>query len=44
MIEKKASIDGQLEKDLAALEEEYRKKEGTVTRDIQGKTMDRESD
>jgi len=29
---------------LAALEEEYRKKEGTITREVQGKTMDRESD
>lgn len=44
MVQKKAGIDGQLATDLEALEEEYRKKEGLATRDVQGKTMDREAD
>jgi len=44
MVQKKAGFDGQLATDLEALEEEYRKKEGLATRDVQGKTMDREAD
>jgi hypothetical protein len=34
MISKKGDIDGQLATDLDALEEEYRKKEGLVTREV----------
>lgn len=44
MIAKKGEIEGSLQKDLDNLEAEYRKKEGTLTRDVQGKTMDREQD
>merc|ERR1711957_718221 len=43
-IAKKGEIEGSLQKDLDNLEAEYRKKEGTLTRDVQGKTMDREQD
>lgn len=44
MISKKGDIDNQLATEVNALEEEYRKKEGLVTREVQGKTMDRETD
>jgi len=44
MISKKGDIDSQLATEINALEEEYRKKEGLVTREVQGKTMDRETD
>jgi len=34
MIAKKGEIEGSLQKDLDALEAEYRKKEGKLTRDV----------
>jgi hypothetical protein len=44
MIAKKAKLDEDLQKGLAELENEYRKREGVVQREVQGKTMDREAE
>jgi hypothetical protein len=44
MIAKKAKMDEDLKTGLAALDNEYRKREGLVQREVQGKTMDREAE
>jgi len=44
MIAKKAKLDEELQKGLTTLENEYRKREGEVQREVQGKTMDREAE
>lgn len=41
---KKATIDSELAKELKDLEDEYRKRENQIAREVQSKTMDREAD